>query len=65
MNKDKGKAIRAVISAAVECYATGFSDRHLSEIDDEDGVINMKNKQRVYCRIGYRHSILFSLVAFS
>ena len=36
------RAIRAVVSASVESYASGFSDRHLSEIDDEEGTINMK-----------------------
>ncbi len=35
-------AIRAVVSAAVEAYASGFSDRHLSEVDDPEGTINMK-----------------------
>ncbi len=35
-------AIRAVVKAAVKAYAKGFSQRHLSEVDDEDGVINMK-----------------------
>lgn len=39
---DKEKAIRAIVSSYVEAYATGFSDRHIAEFDDEDGVINMK-----------------------
>lgn len=38
----KEKAIRAIVSSFVEAYASGFSDRHISEADDEDGVINMK-----------------------
>lgn len=42
MNVDNEKAIRAVVSSYVEAYATGFSDRHLSEVDDEEGTINMK-----------------------
>lgn len=36
------KAIRAVVASFVEAYASGFSDRHLSEVDDEEGTINMK-----------------------
>lgn len=36
------KAIRAIVSACVLSYASGFSDRHISEKDDEDGTINMK-----------------------
>ena len=35
-------AIRAVVRSAVESYASAFSDRHLAEVDDEEGTINMK-----------------------
>lgn len=40
--KDNEKAIRAIVGAYVEAYASGFSDRHIAERDDEDGTINMK-----------------------
>lgn len=39
---DKERAIRVIVSNAVESYANGFSIRHLAEVDDENGVINMK-----------------------
>lgn len=39
---NKENAIRAIVKQAVEAYASGFSDRHLSEVDDEEGTINMK-----------------------
>lgn len=39
---DKERAIRGIISGAVKSYANGFSTRHLAEVDDENGVINMK-----------------------
>lgn len=42
MTVDNERAIRAVVRTAVESYANGFSQRHLAEVDDEDGVINMK-----------------------
>lgn len=42
MKVENEKAIRAIVSACVESYASGFSDRHVSEKDDENGVINMK-----------------------
>ena len=42
MNIDKEKAIRAIVSTSVSAYASGFSDRHILEKDNEDGVINMK-----------------------
>lgn len=41
-NVNKERAIRVVIRQAIEAYASGFSDRHLSEVDDEEGTINMK-----------------------
>lgn len=39
---DKERAIRCIVSSAVESYASGFSDRHIREKDNEDGTINMK-----------------------
>lgn len=39
---DKERAIRVIVSNAVKSYANGFSTRHLAEIDNENGVINMK-----------------------
>lgn len=42
MKVDNEKAIRAIVSGCVESYASGFSDRHISEMNDENGVINMK-----------------------
>lgn len=39
---DKEKAIRCIIKSAVRSYANGFSTRHLAEVDNENGVINMK-----------------------
>jgi len=39
---DKERAIRVIVSNAVKSYANGFSMRHLAEVDDENGVINMK-----------------------
>lgn len=39
---DKERAIRVIVSNAVKSYANGFSTRHLAEVNDENGVINMK-----------------------
>lgn len=39
---DKERAIRSIVSSAVKAFANGFSTRHLAEVDDENGVINMK-----------------------
>ena len=39
---NKERAIRAIVGSFVEAYASAFSDRHLSEVNDEDGTINMK-----------------------
>lgn len=39
---EQERAIRAIVSTAVESYVAGFSDKHIREKDKEDGVINMK-----------------------
>lgn len=39
---DKERAIRGIVSTAVRSYANGFSTRHLAEVDNPNGVINMK-----------------------
>ena len=39
---EKDKAIRSLVQTAVRSYATGFEARHLREIDDPNGTINMK-----------------------
>lgn len=39
---NKENAIRSIVRSAVKAYANGFSTRHLSELNDENGVINMK-----------------------
>lgn len=41
-NAENEKAIRAIVASYVESYASGFSDRHISEKGDEYGTINMK-----------------------
>ena len=42
MTVDNEKAIRAIVKSHVESYASGFSDRHISEAEDDEGTINMK-----------------------
>ena len=42
MTVDNEKAIRAIVKSHVESYASGFSDRHIQEYDDDEGTINMK-----------------------
>jgi hypothetical protein len=39
---DKKEAIRKLVHAAVESYATGFRARHEGEVDNPEGAINMK-----------------------
>ena len=41
-NITKKKAIQVLVESAVKNYATGFRCRHESEVDNPDGVINMK-----------------------
>lgn len=42
MTVDKEKAIRAIVKSNVETYATTFSERHISELHNENGTINSK-----------------------
>jgi hypothetical protein len=42
MEKTQENLIRAIVSNQVKGFALGFQDRHISEIDDPDGVINSK-----------------------
>lgn len=42
MDPTHEKAIRAIVKASVESYASGFCDRHCQEHDDPEGTINMK-----------------------
>lgn len=39
---DKKEMIQALVKSSVESYAAGFQSRHESEIDDEEGTLNMK-----------------------
>ena len=41
-NVDKERAIRGIVSSAIKAYANGFSTRHIADVDNESGVINMK-----------------------
>jgi hypothetical protein len=39
---NKNDAIKSIVRATVESYATGFQARHEGEVDNPNGVINMK-----------------------
>jgi len=39
---DTETSIRQIVNASVKAYAEGFEQRHLAEVDNPDGVINMK-----------------------
>lgn len=42
MKVDNERAVRAIVRSHVKAYASGFSDKHISQKDNEKGVINMK-----------------------
>ena len=42
MQVDNEKAIRSIVSSAIKSFASGFSTRHLTEVDNPEGVINSK-----------------------
>src|SRR5574344_1873537 len=39
---DNEQAIRAIVRTSIDAYAVGFSDRHIGELNNSEGVINMK-----------------------
>lgn len=39
---DKETVIRSIVRMAVNGFAVGFSQRHIAQVDDPDGIINMK-----------------------
>lgn len=39
---NKEVAIRGIVSSTVKAYANGFSTRHIADVNNENGVINMK-----------------------
>lgn len=42
MTVNNEKAIRAIVKASVKTFASAFSGKHISQIDNEDGIINSK-----------------------
>lgn len=40
--QEKETAIRAIVRNSIECYASAFCDRHIHELHNDDGTINMK-----------------------
>ena len=39
---DTERSIRQIVRSSVEAYADGFKTRHISEVDNPNGTINMK-----------------------
>lgn len=39
---DAENSIRQIVRSSVEAYAGGFEARHIGEVDDPNGTINMK-----------------------
>lgn len=42
MDVDNERAIRAIVKTSVKTFAGTFSEKHLSQIENEDGIINSK-----------------------
>ena len=59
---DTEQSIRQIVKSSVQAYASGFEARHLGQVNDPNGVINMKT-QCLYCGIGGRDTILHGFSA--
>jgi len=56
------KSIRQIVRTAVEAYANGFEVRHVSEVNNPDGVINMKIHNVFIAALGEEIQYFTSLV---
>lgn len=49
---NKERAIRSIVSSCVKSYANGFSTRHITEVNNPEGVINMKIHNVFIAKLG-------------
>jgi len=59
---DTEKSIRQIVRSAVESYASGFEARHVGEVDNPDGTINMKIHNVFIAALGEEIQYYTSLV---
>ncbi len=52
MDSNKKKAIEILVDSSFECFATGLTSRYTRELDDENGVINMKKHNCFIAELG-------------
>lgn len=52
MIEAKKRAIRAVVDVAITAFAEGLTSRYTAEVDDENGVINMKKNNCFIAELG-------------
>lgn len=50
MDAERERAIRAIVDVAIKSFAEGFESRHVSEVDDPEGTLNMK-KNNCFIRV--------------
>jgi len=56
------KSIRQIVRSSVEAYASGFETRHIGEVDNPNGVINMKIHNVFISALGQEIQYYASLV---
>ncbi len=59
---DTEKSIRQIVRSAVEAYSNGFEARHVGEVDNPNGVINMKIHNVFIAALGKEIQYYTSLV---
>ncbi len=52
MNDTKKRAIKAVVDACISSFSEGLISRYTNEVDDENGVINMKKNNCFIAELG-------------
>lgn len=61
MTVDNEKAISAIVKSSVMTFAGAFSEKHLSQLNDEDGIINSKIHNVFIAALGSEIQYYFAL----
>lgn len=56
-DKENEIAIKAMVQNSVKIFAHTFSQRHIAEVDNQDGVINSKIHNVFIAALGTRYNI--------
>lgn len=62
MESPNEKSIRAIVKASIEAFSAGFSGRHIGELNDPEGTLNMKIHNIFITLLGREYQYYTALV---